>query len=315
MALAPDDLSTSAAYGTPSYAGAGQAVVADDNRTHIMNRVSWGAILVGVAVALVTQLLLNVLGVGIGLSALDATNASNNPDAGNAGMSAGIWYVVSGIVASFFGAAAAGRLCGTSQVNTARWHGFASWAVTTLLIVMLLGSALGGIVGGTFNALGSAMSGVGKAASSAVSSAAGEASGGGGDALTNQIKGLVNPSDQQSMQDDVTGYVKASIGGDTKAADAARDRAVNDVAKASNISPDDARKKLDQVVNSTKQTIADAKEKATQAAEATRKAVSQGALYGVLALFLGGLAAWLGGGVGRPARETSLVVPAYGRNN
>lgn len=308
MALAPDDLSTSAAYGAPSYAGSGQAVVADDNRTHIMNRVSWGAIFAGVAVTLFTLLLLNVLGVGIGLSALDAINASNNPDAGNASMTAGIWFGVSLIVASFFGAAAAGRLCGTSQVNTARWHGFTSWATTALVLVVLLSSGVGSLIGGTFNVLGSAVGGVGKAASSAVSSAVG-----GGDGLTNQVKGLVNPNDQQNAQDDVTAYVQASLNGDTKAADAAREKAVNDVAKAANISPDEARKKIDQVVTSTKQTVAEAKDKAAQAAEATRKAVSQGSLFLVGGLFLAGLAGWLGGGAGRPHRETSLVVPTSGR--
>ena len=309
MALAPDDLSTSAAYGAPSYAGSGQAVVADDHRTHIMNRVSWGAVLAGVAVTLFTLLVLNILGIGIGLSALDATNAANNPDAGNAGTNAGIWFGVSLIIAAFFGSAAAGRLCGTSQVNTARWHGFTSWATTALVLVVLLSSGVGSLIGGTFNVLGSAVGGVGKAASSAVSSAVG----GGGDGLTSQIKGLVNPSDQQNAQDDVTAYVQASISGDTKAADAAREKAVNDVAKATNTTPDEARKKIDQVVTSTKATVADAKDKAAQAAEATRKAVSQGSLYLVAGLFLAGLAGWLGGGAGRPHRETSLVVPTSGR--
>lgn len=302
MAIAPDDVS----YSTVA-TGYGQPIVADDGRTMLRNHVSWGAILVGVAVALVTQLLLNILGVGIGLSALDATNAGNNPDASNAGMSAGIWYVVSGILASFFGGAAAGRLCGTSQTNTARWHGFAAWATTTLMIVVLLTSAVGSIVGGTFNALGSVASGAGQAAASAVAGVAGSAD---GNQLADQVKSLVNPNEQQTMQNDVTTYVQASVSGDTQAADAARERAVNDVAKAANISPDEARKRIDDVANKAKATIADARDKASRAAEATRKAVSQGALYGVLALFLGGLAAWLGGGVGRPHRENALIATA-----
>ena len=309
MALAPDDLSTSAAYGAPSYGGSGQAFVADDTRTHIMNRASWSAILAGVAVTLFTLLVLNILGAGIGLSALDATNTANNPDPSNAGTNAAIWFGVSLIASAFFGAAAAGRLCGTSQVNTARWHGFTSWATTALVLVVLLSSGIGSLIGGTFNVLGSAVGGVGKAASSAVSSAVG----GDSDGIASQAKQLVNPSDQQTAQDDVSAYLKASISGDTKAADAAREKAVNDVAKASNVSPDDARKKIDQVVNSAKQTVAEAKDKAAQAAEATRKAVSQGSLFLVAGLFLAGLAAWLGGGAGRPRRETSLVVPTSGR--
>ena len=46
-------------------------MVPDDRRTMLCNRISWGAVLAGVAVSLVMQLLLNVLGVGIGMSSLD----------------------------------------------------------------------------------------------------------------------------------------------------------------------------------------------------------------------------------------------------
>ena len=72
---------------TPGYtAGAttttsADLVVPDDQRTMLRNRVSWGAIIAGVVTALVTQLLLNLLGVGLGLSALDVDQTANNPSA------------------------------------------------------------------------------------------------------------------------------------------------------------------------------------------------------------------------------------------
>jgi hypothetical protein len=43
---------------------------AEDARTIMLNKVSWGAILAGVVVALVTQLILNLLGIGIGAAIL-----------------------------------------------------------------------------------------------------------------------------------------------------------------------------------------------------------------------------------------------------
>ena len=38
----------------------------EDARTILINKISWSAVLAGVVVALVTQLILNMLGVGIG---------------------------------------------------------------------------------------------------------------------------------------------------------------------------------------------------------------------------------------------------------
>ena len=111
-----------------------EAVVPDDRTTHLRNRVSWGAILAGVAAALVVQLLLNIFGIGVGASSLDAANTGDNPTAGGFSLTAAVWWTVSGIVASLVGGITAGRLCGTSDDNTARWHGFVSWCVATMIV-------------------------------------------------------------------------------------------------------------------------------------------------------------------------------------
>ena len=67
----------------------------------------------GVVVALVTQLILNLLGIGIGASTLDPTaGAAENPTATGFSIGAGIWWAVSGILASLAGGYAAGRLAG-----------------------------------------------------------------------------------------------------------------------------------------------------------------------------------------------------------
>ena len=53
---------------------------AEDARTIMLNKISWGAVLAGVVVALVTQLILNMLGIGIGAATLDpAAGAGENP--------------------------------------------------------------------------------------------------------------------------------------------------------------------------------------------------------------------------------------------
>lgn len=274
--------------------------VFDSRDIHLRHRVSWGAILAGVATALVVQMLLNLLGVGIGASSLDATTASDNPSASGFSLSAGLWWTVSGIIASLLGGMIAGRLAGASTPGTARWHGFVSWCATTLIVFYLLTSAVGGLLGGTLSALGGTLSAAGKGAASAVSGVAGVTD---GDALAEQAKRLVNPNDAQNAKADVMSYIRASIAGNQAAADAARDRAVNSVAKAANISPDEARTKLQEAAQQAKQAAETAKQKAQEAAEAARKGIATAGLYGFVALVLGGLAAFVGGGLAAPRRE------------
>lgn len=302
-------MSTSPAYSSPTYTATADVVSADDQKTSLRNRVSWGAILAGVAAALVMQILLNVLGVGIGASSLDAASAGNNPSASGASMTAGIWWTLSGIIASLVGGVAAGRLCGTSDGNTARWHGFVSWCVTTLVVFYLLTSALGGIIGGTFSALGSTLGGAGRAAASAASGVAQNTD---GDALQAQVRRLVNPNDAQTAQDNVTAYMRAVASGDKAAADGARDQAIDSMARTANISPDEARTKLQQAEQQVRDAADKAKQTALQAAEATRKGVAAAGLYGFAALVLGALAAWFGGGFGAPRRSATMVSASRG---
>lgn len=287
------------------------AVLPDDGRTYLRNRVSWGAILAGVVAALVVQLLLNLLGIGIGASSLDAMNTGDNPSASGFSMTAGIWWTASGIIASLVGGITAGRLCGTSDGNTARWHGFVAWCVATMLVLYLLTSAVGGVLGGALNALGSTVGAVGKGAATVATGAAGAAGAAAqnvdGDALQAQVRRLVNPNDAQTAQDNVVAYVRAAVNGDQAAANAARDRAVDSLARAADISPDEARNRLQQAEQQARQAADTAKRTAQQAAEATRKGVATAGIYGFVALLLGAVAAWFGGGIGAPRNEATVA--------
>ena len=293
------------AYETAAAAPYRSTDVADDRRTYLLNRVSWGAVLAGVAAALVIQLLLNMLGVGIGASTLDAMNTADNPAVSDFSLSAAAWWTLSGIVASFIGGMVAGRLCGAAQANTARWHGFVSWATTTLVIFWLLTSTLSSILGGTFNALGSAISGVSRTAASTVSGVAQNTD---GSALESRVRRLVNPNDAQSVQDSVLAYVRATIAGNQQAADAARENAVQGLARVANISPEEARTRIDQAIQQYRQTLDQAKQQAVEAAEVARTGVASAAIAGFVALVLGAIAAWFGGGVGTPSRVMAVAV-------
>ena len=143
------------------------ATMAEDAHTTMVSRISWGAVLAGVVVALVTQLLLNMLGIGIGAATLNPVEG-DNPSAMSLSIGAGIWFALSTILSALAGGYAAGRLAGILRESTAGWHGLTAWALTTLVIFYLLGSAVGGILGGAYrgmtNALGNVSSAVGSTA-------------------------------------------------------------------------------------------------------------------------------------------------------
>ena len=55
-----------------------------------LHQVSWGAILAGAVAALVAQMILNMVGLGIGLAVLNPAG-SDNPAAGSLSLGAGLW--------------------------------------------------------------------------------------------------------------------------------------------------------------------------------------------------------------------------------
>ncbi|MCE4226670.1 PhnA-like protein, partial [Methylobacterium sp. C25] len=84
---------------------------AEDLRTIALHHISWGAIFAGVFIALILQLILNLLGLGLGLTSISATEGTN-PSASTVGIGAGLWWVISGIIAAAAGGYTAGRLSG-----------------------------------------------------------------------------------------------------------------------------------------------------------------------------------------------------------
>jgi len=128
--------------------------------THFAQRVSWGAVFAGVTVALVTQLLLGVLGLAIGASTIDPLREAD-PVAG-LGNGAGIWFAVTGLVSLFAGGWTAGHLAGIPRVTDSSLHGVLTWGLTTLLTFYLLTTSVGALIGGTARVLGQGASLVGQ---------------------------------------------------------------------------------------------------------------------------------------------------------
>ena len=79
--------------------------------TTAIKRVSWAAVFAGVILALGLQLLLSLLGAGIGMSTVDPIQRET-PSATTLGLSAGIWWAISSLIALYIGGWVAGHLAG-----------------------------------------------------------------------------------------------------------------------------------------------------------------------------------------------------------
>ncbi|MPZ36161.1 MAG: PhnA-like protein [Rhodospirillales bacterium] len=282
---------------------------AEDARNVLLNRVSWGAVLAGVVVALVAQLILNMIGIGIGASTLDpGVGADQNPSARGFSIGAALWWTVSGILAALAGGFAAGRLSGQPKEASAAWHGLTSWAFTTLVIFWLLTSTVGGLLGGAYRGLTSTAGGaIQTAAQTAAPALAGNA--GPFDAVERTMRGAMGGNDPAALRDGAVAAMRAAATGDPQQADVARARAAEALAKAQNIPVEEARTQVQQYEQQYRQAVETTRREATEAAATATKAVSRGALIGAVSLLLGAVAAWFGGRMGAVDPTITGFVP------
>jgi hypothetical protein len=168
-------------------------------------KVSWGAIFAGMVIAIVVQLVLSLLGAGIGLSTVDPLRY-NTPDASTFGMGAGIWWVISSVVAMFAGGWVAGHLSGSPDKTDAVLHGLLTWGVAAIVTVYLLASILGSVVKGGASVVGKAASvagaGIGAAAGPVGDMAKSQMSASGItlDSLKDQVQKLMAQTGQPALQ-------------------------------------------------------------------------------------------------------------------
>lgn len=280
--------------------------------SHVHRRISWGAIFGGVILVVVIQLLLSMLGAGIGLGTVNV-NAGTTPDASSFGMSAGIWWLISSCIALFLGGYVAAWLAGIELRFDGMLHGLVTWGIATLLTVYLLSSAIGGIIGGGFSALGSVTSAAGSGISSAAKPLA-QAAGVSPDMVQNQAQAYLQPANpdpatmtpQDAQKDVATNLVTYAKGGPDAAA--AKERVITDMAAQMKISHDDAAKKFDDAQAKLQQTKDQAVQTAKNAADESASAASKTSFAVFVDLLLGGILAAIGGSlaVQRRLRTTTL---------
>ena len=270
-----------------------------------LRRISWGAVLAGAAIVIAVHVSLSLLGFGIGLSTVDPA-AGDTPQAGSFGIGAGIWWVVSNLIALFIGGYVAARLSGMPVRGDGIIHGVLTWAVTLLITIYLLTTSVGSLVGGAFNVVGNTISTLGQGVAEAVPQAA-DAAGISPEQIQEQAEQLLRPEEpgqlsaEQARSELVDALRQMATGSEQEAAQA-RERAAALIAQQAGISPDEANQRLDQLQAEVQQRADQATAQATEAADATASAASSASIWAFVAFVLGAAAGAAGGAMGTRSR-------------
>jgi hypothetical protein len=124
-------------------------------------RISWAAVFAGALIALAVQLLLSLLGLGIGFSTINPESEAGHAAEG-LGVGAAIWWFLSSLLALFAGGMVAGRLSGIPRQTDTMLHGVLAWSLTTMVTFYLITTSLGALISGAAGMVGKGLTLAGK---------------------------------------------------------------------------------------------------------------------------------------------------------
>ncbi len=258
---------------------------------HLGRRASWSAIFAGVVIAVAVQLVLGILGTGIGLSMVDPTDGST-PGAAGFGIGAGLYWLITTVIALGAGGYVAARMSGVTERFDALVHGLVVWGVTLILTLYLLTSAVGGIIGGAFRTVGAVAGAAGSTVGAAAPKVAQVAGVDEGDVRQEAAKYLSDtPTDPAQMtpeqaQKEIAKQLPAMARGGTDGV-RAEARVVDIVAAQRKISREQAQAQVSQAKADFIRTKNETVQAAKTAADAAAGAASKTSFILVLALLVG----------------------------
>jgi hypothetical protein len=100
---------------------------------------SWSAVFVGTIACLIFQLLLVMVGFGLGLLSIDAPTAESGPR--EVTWAVFCWWAVSGVISAFVGGWVAANFSPSFTAESRAAHGLVAWAMATLLVFAAAGFA------------------------------------------------------------------------------------------------------------------------------------------------------------------------------
>jgi len=284
---------------------------ADAPHESAVSAVSWPAIFAGAFVAAASSLVLVALGSGFGLASVSPWPNSGVSATTFTVMTA-IWLIVVQWLASGLGGYVAGRLrtkwatTHTHEVffrDTA--HGFITWAVATVLVVLVLTSAAASAVSSGVDAAATVASGASQGAAAAAAQSANTSTSQGGsviapynvDMLFRSPRADSSAATADARAEAARILANGVAAGDVPSAD--RTYLAELVSARTGISMEEAQKRVDNAIGQAKA----AGIKARQAADAARKAAAQASIYTALSMLVGAFIACIAAALGGQRRD------------
>lgn len=269
---------------------------------------AWGPVIGGAVASSSIALILLLLGAGVGLTMVSPW-AGESASFTTVSISAAIWFVVVQWLSSAFGGYLTGRLrtkwagVHTDEVffrDTA--HGFLSWALATVVVAGLAGSAFTSLVGGGIQSIGSAASTATVAASAGAASSAANP-----DPATGYFTdALLRPQDLRSRAQEDNAAAAAEVSrilvrsaAQGQMSDPDKTYLTALVASRAGLTPEQARARVDEILKAAE----DAKVAAQAKADKARKSASTTAMLGALSLLVGAFIAAAAGALGGRQRD------------
>ncbi len=288
-------------------------VVTDAPLESSSSAVSWGPIIAGTLAATAISLVFILIGSGLGLTMVSPWSGES-ASLTTLGATAAVWLIVVQWVSAALGGYLTGRLRAkwvgihTYEVffrDTA--HGFLSWALATVVVAGLLGSALSSVLGTGTQVAATAVGAAGTAGAATAVSANENTGGASGfspayftDALLRPSNPAAAPANQsnEAVSAEVSRVLMNGIvDGKLSADDQTYLEQV--VTSRTGLSQADAKARIDAVLTR----INDAKTTAQKAADDARKTASAVALFGALSLFVGAFIASVAAAIGGRQRD------------
>jgi hypothetical protein len=273
-------------------------------------RISWGAVFGGLVIALVVQLMLSLLGIGIGMGTVEPLEETNPLE--GLGTGALIWGIVSMLIALFTGGLVAGRLAGIPRTIDSVLHGLVTFSLFTLVMVYLITTTAGAIVSGAGGIAWRTLSLAGQGAGAAAGMATEGITKNGIDLskIKNEARALLMQTERPEWDTDTGGnesdnLVEQLFGNATKEVD--REAVVNVIVTRTGKSREEANRIADnwiQTYQDAKRELSEFKTKAEQQARETgdvaASAISKAGIFLFIGLLFGAGVAAVGSKLGEP---------------
>ncbi len=294
--------------------------------------VSWRAIFAGAVGSVALTLILLLLGMALGFTAM-APWPGGGVSGETLGISAIIWLTVTQIAASGMGGYLAGRLrarwvgantgvSGKGESVRDSAHGFLAWSLATLLTAMLVLGSVGNMLGSGIQAGGAVVSSIASGATGTALSMVDEMGQGGSRNDENSLAyyvdtlfrtdqstpGLTSPRDDQAMRAEALRiFMNSMAAGEVQISREDRQYLGRLIAQRTGLDQAQAEQRVEQVFNRASQALEEARNTLQNAAEQARQVAAWSSLWMFVALLCGAVVAALMAVWGGKQRDRGLV--------